>query len=531
VLAALVLAGSMVGVLPAGAAAATRGSSAPSHAVPTIPWVASIGSAPYRSQRHAGPVGPTKTLTKDEIEYVSLGPAHYGQYTSDPYPHAHGRRVIWTQGGNGLVKLDAETFRVLATYPFTDHKQWTAKEFFDEYEALRATPLDQQASPLLALGAQTQSAVGAYALLGKDNVFYLPLEREVLAFTDQVQGDPSSPIKLLRRWDVPTEITGKLVGVTATFDGWLMMGTEDGYLVALRRDFGAYDSLQLPHAAEEVPLAHASGRPWNRNSLAVDEKGGVFTVTNNWLDKVVWRHHRLSTNANAGAWSEPYANSTGLGTGSSPVLLGTDRDPDQLVVITDGEPVMNITAYWRDSIPRESAQPTGAPSPRIAAQLRADIGDETATSVQSERSPVISGYTMVLINQNPASAPPGLPPNARVLVSGFLEDVPEYTPHGIQSFGWNPRRNRLVERWSNRNVSAGNSFQLIDERSDSVYAIGVRKGIWTLEGFDLRTGKSRFHWNIGGTKFNSCFSAVYVDDQGRPLYGTIFGLVRLDVRS
>jgi hypothetical protein len=89
----------------------------------------------------------------------------------------------------------------------------------------------------------------------------------------------------------------------------------------------------------------------------------------------------------------------------------------------------------------------------------------------------------------------------------------------------------LVERWSNRTVSAGNSFQLIDDRSGTVYAVGVRKGVCTLEGFDLATGASRFHWNVGGIKFNSCFSAVYVDDKGRPYYGTIFGLVRLDVQG
>ena len=507
---------------------------APAPAVPRLPWVADIGSAPYREQRHPGPTGPTKTLTAGEIEYTELGPAHYGQYTSLPYPKRGDRRVIWTQGTNSLVKLDAESFEVIAEHPFSDHKQWSADEFFPQYDALRTLPPDQQGPAVLALGAQTQTAIGAYALLAKDNTFYLPLERTVVAYTDAVRGDPDSDIVVADEWEVPPEITGKLVGVTATFDGWLMMGTEDGFLIALKRDFSEVRSLRLSHA-DDVVIDASTGlpdeRPTNRNSLAVDEDGGVFTVTNGWLHKAVWRDEQLSLDEADGAWSEPYLNGTGRGSGSSPVLLGSSKDPDQLVVIQDGEPVMNVVAFWRNDVAKGASAPPGAPSPRIAAQVRADIGDERATAIQSEQSPVIAGYQMVLTDQSPTTVPPGLPANARILVSGLIPDVPEYTPYGIQSFEWLPKPDELVERWTNDTVSPGSAFPLIDEGSGTVYSVGVRDGVFTLEGFELDTGKSRFHWRIGDSRYNNTFSAVYVDDEGRPLFGTVFGFVRLDAKG
>jgi hypothetical protein len=527
---AALLAGATLAIAPA--AAESRRAPRVGSSRPQLQWVADVGSAPYREQLTPGPTGPTTTLRQNEIDYVELGPAHYGQYTSAPYAKAGGRRVIWTQGNNSLVKLDAGTFGVLAELPFPTHKQWTADEFFTQYDALRTLPRDQQGAATLSLGAQTQSANGAYALLAKDNTFYVPVDRTITAYTDAVRGDPDSDIEVARTWDLPPETTGKVVGLTGTFDGWLMMNTEGGDLVALKPDFSESRTLHLPHA-DDVIVDASTGlpnpKPTNRNSLTVDESGGVFTVTNGFLHKVVWKGEQLSASEADGAWTEPYRNSTGLGSGSSPVLLGSSKDPDQLVVIEDGEPVMNVVAYWRNGIPKDARSLDGASSPRIAAQVRADIGDDDATAVQSEQSPVIAGYKMVLTDQSPTRVPPGMAANTRILVSGLLPDVPDFTPYGIQSFEWQPKLNELVERWTNTTVSPGNAFPLIDERSGTVYSVGVRDGVFTLEGFDLEDGKSRFHWNIGDHEYNNSFAAVYIDDQGRPMFGTVFGFVRLDV--
>ena len=50
-----------------------------------------------------GPMDKTRRLGEDEIDYVFLGPGHFGAFTSGLYPD--GRRVLWSNGVNGVFKL------------------------------------------------------------------------------------------------------------------------------------------------------------------------------------------------------------------------------------------------------------------------------------------------------------------------------------------------------------------------------------------------------------------------------------------
>ena len=62
-----------------------------------------------------GPEGPTETLGGGDIQYVHLGPGHFGGVISGRYPD--GRRVIWSNGRQVIAKLDYDTLEVLATLP------------------------------------------------------------------------------------------------------------------------------------------------------------------------------------------------------------------------------------------------------------------------------------------------------------------------------------------------------------------------------------------------------------------------------
>ena len=62
-----------------------------------------------------GPEGPTETLGDGDIQYVRLGPGHFGGVISGRYPD--GRRVIWSNGRQVIAKLDYDTLEVLATLP------------------------------------------------------------------------------------------------------------------------------------------------------------------------------------------------------------------------------------------------------------------------------------------------------------------------------------------------------------------------------------------------------------------------------
>ena len=52
----------------------------------------------------AGPGGPSATLAERDVSYTWVGPGHFGGLISGPYPD--GRRVIWSNGREQIVKLD-----------------------------------------------------------------------------------------------------------------------------------------------------------------------------------------------------------------------------------------------------------------------------------------------------------------------------------------------------------------------------------------------------------------------------------------
>jgi len=52
------------------------------------------------------------------------------------------------------------------------------------------------------------------------------------------------------------------------------------------------------------------------------------------------------------------------------------------------------------------------------------MGDPNRLALQSEQAVVVAGYGMVVVNNEPASMPPGLPPAAKGLFISLLGDDP-----------------------------------------------------------------------------------------------------------
>ena len=82
----------------------------------------------------------------------------------------------------------------------------------------------------------------------------------------------------------------------------------------------------------------------------------------------------------------------------------------------------------------------------------------------------------------------------------------------------------------NTEVSSPNSVPYVSRGSDLVYTCGVRDGKWTIEAVDWSTGESAGWWVVGDSRFNSLGAGIGIDDDGRILYGNIFGKTRLLVR-
>ena len=413
-----------------------------------------------------GPEGPTDVLGPGDIQYAPLGPGHFGGVISGRYPD--GRRVIWSNGRQTIAKLDYDTLQVLATLP-------TGTE-----------PITDQAE-LEALEA------------GLD------------------------------------DLDGYFVGINITFDGRLVMTTDHGWVVCVARDFSAHDAIQLPgaeadaaeHCARRAAQYGHTGYGWVRTSSCTGDDGGIYVSSVDTIHKVVWTGERLSLDPADGAWSARYRNGGGDGSGTTPSLMGFGPDEDHFVVIGDGDEAVNITLLWRDEIPDDWQQLPDAPSRRIAGIGPAHMGDPNRPEIKTEQSITVSGYGAMTVNNEPASLPAGWPATRARLFSFFLGHKPAYTPYGLHKYEWDPVERRLKQAWVNTEVSSPNSVPFVAEASNLVYTCGTRDRKWTIEALDWTTGESRFHYVVGGSRYNTLGGGVTVDDDGRLLYGTIFGKTRI----
>jgi hypothetical protein len=479
----------------------------------------------------AGPNGPTRVLTDDDLSYVSLGPGHFGGLISSPYPD--GRRVIWSNGRQQIVKLDYDTLEILACYPIPGETVTPAPDLDAAARALDELSGEAAIAHAIDLTLQFMTGLdGVYAVLDCENTLFLGRKAGAVAYADD-PSDRSSPIVEKARWDKPAQLEGLFVGANITFDGRLVLTTDHGWVVCLERDFSDYDTIRLQHSdvaaewcAHQQAARGNTAYGWVRTSTCVDEDGGIYVVSRDHVHKVVWTGSRLSVDEADGAWTAEYRNSAGNGAGTTPSLMGFG-DEDRFVVIGDGDRVVNITLLWRDDIPSDWTQLPNAPSRRIAGIGPANMGDPDLEDIQTEQSITVCGYGAMTVNNEPAAVPPGFPPTAARMFVFFLGHDPTYSPHGLHKYEWDPRARQLREAWVNTDVSSPNSVPFVSQASEIVYTCGTRDGHWTIEAVNWTTGESVFHYVLGGSTFNTLGAGITLDEEGRLLFGTIFGKVRV----
>lgn len=508
----------------------------------SIAPIAHHNSAQTDSVDIAGPAGPTERLDEagGGLSYQHLGPAHFGLAISPQYPDSS--RVIWSNGGDRISKLDYETLAVIdeLLLPVAGDPAWAplsaaaADQEIATMDSLLGLDLANQG---LALGGKYfgEGLSGVYYLLSADNVLYVGGSDSLLAYADITAGVQKSKIKLRDEWQKPAGIGGNFVTANITYDGWICTVTDEGWVVLVKPDFSEYHAIQM--LGSEIAPAHnqkmidEGNRPgsasWVRNGPAIDEDGGIYIPSLEHMHKVVWDGTRLSTDPADGAWVAQYNNGTGIGTGATASLMGYDGE-DQFVVITDGDEVMNMLLFWRNEIPADWQQLDGTLDRRIAGQVRADIGNDSADAVQTEQSVVVGGYGAFVVNNAPASFPSPLFERFPSLLAGFAGRDPAITPHGIQKFEWDPVAQELREAWVNTEISSANSVPVISTASNLIYTVGARNNEWTLEAIDWDTGASAFHYVTGSYRYNTLFSGLFLDEEGRVIHTTAYGILRYE---
>jgi len=485
-------------------------------------------SAQQDAMPQAGPSGPSRTLQPGEIQYTFTGPAFFGINTSGVYPD--GKRVLWGNGLDRIVKLDYDSQEVITEYFFPGVERWSEEQaedaityFQDDNDSIFAIYRTFQEMMKL------KNLSNLYTVLDKDHTYYVGSKSGLItAYGDEDPSDSRSKIIKLREFQLPAEATGPIMGLNMTYDGWLIAATEHGYIAAISRDFKQYHLIRMAHSeGAEDKATRPTGYGWIRNAYAIDKDGGIYIASQQHMHKVVWTGEKLSIDKADGAWSAQYLNDWTHGTGATPSLMGFG-DEDQFVVITDGQPQMNVVLFWRNGIPQDWQQLPGAPDRRIAGQLPVTMGDPTLSQIQSEQSVVVAGYGAMVVNNHPRNIPWYMPGRATSLLISYMGSNPIHQPYGVQKFAWDPGSQSLQEAWVNKKISSPSTVPMVGVGSNTAYLIGARNNKWTLEAMDWDTGESKFHYVIGGQRYNVLFSGTLIDMDGRIHYGSPWGRVRLN---
>ncbi|MDF1629644.1 MAG: hypothetical protein P1U78_07600 [Alcanivoracaceae bacterium] len=482
-----------------------------------------------------GPISASQVASPD---YVSTGITNITLATSSPYPRPY--------------RLSRFLERIMGSYL---DRQWGkprvswGSAFGVVYKLRDNRMVDSISKPSGAsLDNLSNATSGAYTLIDKDNTFFTVDGITVLAYQDKERGNIDSGIKLRSSFTLPASSlrgdakTDPIVGMNILWDGRLALATKRGTVAVLNRDFSQFWSVKLGQAdaGEEVS-----------NSIAADEKGGIYVVTERAMYRVQWTGYNLSMNEYDGAWRADYeagegqsAGRLGKGSGSTPSLMGNPDDADRFVVITDGQDLSHLVLFWRDEIPNSWEQLPGTKSRRIAAQVPVDFGDALRERTVSEQSVLVRGYGAVVVSNDyqntiepdPANYPilGGLLDNPAVANINnalwvTLSQFPEFQPWGVQKFQWNPATRTLEKAWVNMNTSCPNGIPTMSASVNTFYCIGAYMGSWTIEGLDWTTGNRRFTKLLGWNPlFNSFYAGTQIGVNGSIISGTTFGVMAMD---
>ncbi len=417
---------------------------------------------------------------------------------SDRY--ADGGRAAWGSMVDGtdaqtLFKLDAESGELIDLYVPA------------ERESERLPP---------GVGGIT----GAYNVLDRAGRFHVPRATWFDVYKDSVKGDRSSEIKLRRRFNLPpSALCGaddRLVGATMTYDGYIAFATERGVVGTVphqprkmrKANLRTINLNQGRCGADDEDLETVS------NSIAADERGGIYVVTSQRMRRI---DHRASANRLRSRWSAPYDAGSGVseirlgaGSGSTPSLMGTGRGQDRFVVITDGQDLMHVDLFWRNKIPRDWKGLGEGRSRRQACEYPVRFGDPGATTSLSEQSVAVSGYGTLHVNNSlDYDFADGLPPILLNALAALRGGDPEAAPTGAERIDWNPRRRECQSVWANPDVSIPNGIPSISRRSGNAYGIRQRDGVW---------GVGALNWANGGSRF---FAPATAQRCSRDVFGTL----------
>jgi hypothetical protein len=236
------------------------------------------------------------------------------------------------------------------------------------------------------------------------------------------------------------------------------------------------------------------------NSIAADESGGVFVVT----DHAMYRFTADSTGTPAVSWRRPYDRGSrtkpgqlSQGSGTTPTLLG-----DDLVAITDNaDPRMHVLVYRRASGEPVCEHPV--------------LGEGTGAT---ENSLVAAGRSVIVENNYGYAGPQSTLLGASTTPGIERVDI---TADGCRT------------AWANTAVAAPTSVPKASLASGLlyVYAKPPRADLidaWYFTALDLRTGRTVYQRLTGyGPQWNNHYGAIYLGPDSTAYVPVVSGMVRI----
>jgi len=486
------------------------------------------GADAQKASPYAGPVAPRgdsgRQLHGDEIRFAATGFIEpISLNWSGPYPD--GRRAIWVGTHQHLVKLDGETLETLSTYVVRDGLYTGAGEIeritrqMDEYVAKEDYDglfelVDKTSGNLL----RDEHTGNCYAFTNNRNerAFYFrdtdTGKRYLRFFGDAVEGDIESDIALKREWEIP-DVEGKPFvpfAFNMTFDGWIIMASNSGILMALDEDLSQYRTIDLA-ADKKIDSSLDSISSYVRSGINVDAENGIYVVTNDVMARVQWTGDELTLDPEKGAWTASYPSGP-RGSGTTPVLMGFGEE-DRLVLIGNGvaeDPT--IMLFWRDEIP-DDWQGLEGYDRRVAGVAEVAWPDGKSRFIV-ENSPAVMGWGIFATPETPSKVVPDQGSVVKQLMAETVSTaLPGWEAVGGTKWEWDPQKRELKQEWMTP-LKLVASMCSPSRANELLYCIGLRERGFTLEAIDWNTGKSAFHYVLGPSMRYFAYNSLVVTPDG-----------------
>ena len=274
------------------------------------PWLAAAHYAITHfdsSQSDSTPYGPPSgTFQMDPSQYAISpgGPVNIMTLASTL------KDFMWGVGTDHVAFIEKGTWRTRAhlnapAYVDPSLGPIAPETFraFGELNPVGMTSTDMHLRLSADFGANYSARLvnGAYSVVDRNNILYANFGNGVYAFTLTDAADPSRGIRILHRLDDARTVQGgtppasvMIQGLTFTYDGYLIITFRNGVAV-VDRTLDVASAHFVPFGPQEQVT----------NSVAVDEKNGIYVASDKLMRKLVWTGKTLSNGPRTGRGPVP----------------------------------------------------------------------------------------------------------------------------------------------------------------------------------------------------------------------------------